>query len=67
MRKEEFILFKEWAKSYWYIKFFDDKVIVLKGRTKKQFKFALYETCEELKNDIIKYMSFDYCQFRTKR
>lgn len=67
MRKEEFILFKEWAKSYWYIKFFDDKVIVLKGRTKKQFKFALYETCEELKNDIIKYMSYDYCQFRTKR
>lgn len=67
MTKEEFISFKEWAKSYWYIKFFDDKVIVLKGRTKKQFKFALYETCEELKNDIIKYMSFDYCQFRTKR
>ena len=67
MREEEFISFKEWAKSYWYIKFFDDKVIVLKGRTRKQFKFALYETCEELKNDIIKYMSFDYCQFRTKR
>lgn len=67
MKKDEFILFKEWAKSYWYIKFFDDKVIVLKGRTKKQFKFALYETCEELKNDIIKYMSYDYCQFRTKR
>lgn len=55
------------AKSYWYIKFFDDKVIVLKGRTRKQFKFALYETCEELKNDIIKYMNFDYCQWRTKR
>ena len=67
MRKDEFILFKEWAKSYWYINFFADKVIVLKGRTKKQFKFALYETCEELKNDIIKYMSFDYCQWRTKR
>lgn len=67
MREEEFISFKEWAKSYWYIKFFDDKVIVLKGRTRKQFKFALYETCEDLKNDIIKYMSFDNCQWRTKR
>ena len=67
MREEEFISFKEWAKSYWYIKFFDDKVIVLKGRTRKQFKFSLYETCEDLKNDIIKYMSFDNCQWRTKR
>ena len=67
MKEEEFISFKEWAKSYWYIKFFDDKVIVLKGRTRKQFKFALYETCEDLKNDIIKYMSFDNCQWRTKR
>ena len=67
MKKDEFILFKEWAKSYWYIKFSADKVIVLKGRTKKQFKFALYETCEELKNDIMKYMSFDCCQWRTKR
>ena len=67
MKKDEFILFKEWAKSYWYIDFFVDKVIVLKGRTKKQFKFASYETCEELKNDIIKYMSFDYCQWKTKR
>ncbi len=67
MTNDELILFKEWAKSYWYIKFFDDKVIVIKGRTRKQFKFVLYETCEELKNDIIKYMNFDYCQWRTKK
>lgn len=67
MTNNELILFKEWAKDYWYIKFFDDKVIVIKGRTKKQFKFSSYKTCEELKNDIIKYMYNDYCQWRTKR
>ena len=63
----EFSLFKKWAKFYWFIKFFDDKVVVEKGRTRKQFKFAYYETNEELQNDIQKYLSVDYCQWRTKK
>ena len=63
----EFSLFKDWATCRWFIKFFDDKVVVEKGRTRRQFKFAHYETSEELQNDIQTYLSVDYCQWRTKR
>lgn len=63
----EFSLFKEWAECRWFIKFFDDKVVVEKGRTRRQFKFAYYETSKELQNDIQTYLSVDYCQWRTKR
>lgn len=66
-QKFDIEFFKQWASAYWYVKIFDDYCLVIKGKTHKKFKFAKYETTEELISDIQWYMAHDYCQWRTKR
>lgn len=59
MAWEEIKKFKEYAKKFWYISFVDDKVKVIKGRTRKYFKLNDYKTSEELIKSIQEYMSND--------
>lgn len=63
--KQEFDieLFRQWASAYWYVKIFADYCLAIKGNTRKKFKFAKYETANDLIDDIKSYMNYDKTQW----